>query len=268
MKGAGVAAFVGEMKSLGLTFREELAPVRAGPVVVSGVLADQLAKQLGAGAATGAVVVGTEKRAAGAEVVVRVIAGDPTDEDEALVREATTQGVPVVVVELWPQEDWTPPFVLSPFVVECRAGQGFPIRQIADRIAEATEDSAALASAVPAIADAARAGAIKQAVIRSALIGLAANRFGASRPLISLEQVRLTSRLRRVSSAQEMSEDRTTLAAGAAAVLASGFVFRGIARSARRVMPDPIAHAVVAAAGTWVLAKTFEVVESRLSSGE
>jgi hypothetical protein len=149
MKVAGVAAFAGEMKSLGLTLREEISPVRIGPILVSGVLADQLAKELGAGAAPGAVVVGDDRRVARAEVFVRIIAGDPTPEDTELVREATTQGVPVVVVELWPQEDWTPPFVLSPFVVECRAGQGFPIRAIADRIAEATEDSAALASAVP-----------------------------------------------------------------------------------------------------------------------
>jgi hypothetical protein len=268
MKGAGVAAFVGEMKSLGLTFREELSPTRVGPIVVSGVLADQLAKELGAGAAAGAVVVGAEQRVAGAEVLVRVIAGDPTEEDESLVRAATTQGVPVVVVELWPQEDWTRPFVLSPFVIECRAGQGFPIRTIADRVAEATEDSAALAAAVPAIADAARAGTVRQAVVRAALIGVAARRFGASRPLISLEQVRMTSRLRRLSSAQEMSDDRVALAATAGAVLACGFVFRRIARSARNVLPDPVAHAAVAAAGTWGLAKAFEAVESHLPPGE
>ena len=102
-----------------------------------------------------------------------------------------------MLVQLWPQEDWTPPFVLTPFVVECRAGEGFPIREIADRIAEATEDSAALAAAVPTIRDAAWAGAVKQAVARAALIGLAADRFGASRPLISLEQVRMLGRLRR-----------------------------------------------------------------------
>jgi hypothetical protein len=268
MKGAGVAALVGEMKSLGLTLREEIAPARVGPIVVSGVLADQLAKELGAGAEAGAVVVGDDRRVAGAEVLVRIIAGDPTPEDTELVRAATTQGVPVVIVELWPQEDWTPPFVLSPFVVECRAGQGFPIGTIADRIAEATEDSAALASAVPTISDAARAGAIRQAVIRAALIGVAASRFGASRPLISLEQVRMASRLRRVSSATEMGDDRKVLAAGAGAVLASGFVFRRIARSARGILPDPIAHAAVAAAGTWFLAKALEAVESHLPSDD
>ena len=121
MKRAGVAAFAGEMKSLGLTLREEISPARVGPIVVSGVLADQLAKELRAGAAAGAVVVGDDRQVARAEVLVRIIAGDPTPEDTELVREAATQGVPVVVVELWPQEDWTPPFVLSPFVIECRA---------------------------------------------------------------------------------------------------------------------------------------------------
>jgi asparagine N-glycosylation enzyme membrane subunit Stt3 len=78
----------------------------------------------------------------------------------------------------------------------------------------------------------------------------------------------MASRLRRVSSAKAIGDERTALAAGAAALLASGFVFRRIARSARGILPDPIAHAAVAAAGTWALAKALEAAESRLSSDE
>jgi hypothetical protein len=238
-------------------------PSAAGPIVVSGVLAEQLAKQLGAGAATGAVIVGTGPPPTSAEVLVHVIAGDPTADDEELVRAATTRGVEVVIVELWPQADWTRPFVLSPFVVECRAGEGFPIREIADWIVEATESSTVLASQVPAIADAARAGVVKQALIRSALMGFVGARGGAARPLITLEQVRMVSRLRAVSSGSAVSEELPVLAGGAAAVLASGFAFRGVARAARSILPDPVAQAAVAAAGTWVLARALRTLEAR-----
>jgi hypothetical protein len=262
VRGVGIAAVLGELRSLGQTVRDELASPRVGPIVVRGVLAEQLAKQLAAGSAHGAVTVGVGPPPANASVLVDVIAGDPSAEDVELVHAATTNGVAVVVVELWPQEDWTRPFVLSPFVVECRAGEGFPIREIADRIAEATEDSAALAAAVPAIWDAAWAGVVKQAVIRSALIGLAADRFGASRPLISLEQVRMAARLRRMSSAEELADDRATLAGGAAAVIASGFAFRQIARAARGILPGPLAHGAVAAGGTLLLARALRVLEA------
>ena len=126
---------------------------------------------------------------------MHIIAGDPIAADDELVRSANAQELSVVLVELWPQADWTRLFVLTPFVVECEAGHGFPVREIADRIAEATQDSGLLASAVPAIADSARAGIVKQSLIRSALLGITGARSGASRPLISLEQIRMVSRL-------------------------------------------------------------------------
>ncbi len=267
MRAADVRAFVGEIRGLGTTVRNEAAVTSAGPIVVSGVLAEQLAKELGAGTTPGAVVVGTTgDPPANAEVLVRVIAGDPTAEDEELRQAAAGLGIDVVVVELWPQEDWTRPFVLSPFVVECRAGEGFPIREIADRIVEATDHAPALAARVPVLAEAARASLVTRAVVRSALIGLAGSRLGMSRPLLVLEQVRMVSRLRAVSSGPAVSDELPVLGGGAAAVLATGFALRGFARSARVVLPAPLAHAVIAAAGTWALAKAFQAIEPRLPS--
>ena len=265
MKAAGLAAYVGELKSLGLTMREELTPVRPGPIVVSGILAEQLAKELGAGAVAGTVLVGDSPRGVAAAVYVRVVAGDPNEEDEALVRAAVTDGIPVVIVELWPQPDWTRPFVLTPFVVECRAGEGFPIGEIAERIAEATEDSSALAASVPVLAGAAWDGVVRQAMIRSALLGLM-GRSAASRPLISLEQVRMTSRLRRMSSGEELSSDVPQLAAATAVVLAAGFAFRDVARRARTVLPSPLVHSAVAAGGTWLLARAARAADERTGS--
>ena len=264
MKGGGVTALLGELRSVGGTLNEELAPRHSEPVIVSGVLAEQLAKELGAGARPGAVEVGTEKLRAGVEGLVHVLAGDPSADDEEIVRAAAEVEVPTVLVQLWPQADWTKPFVLSPFVVECRPGEGFPIREIAERLAEATGDSAALAADLPAISDLARAGLVRQAVIRSAVIGFAGARMGASRPLISLEQARMVARLRRTSVDASPEGDRTGLVAGGAAALVAGFAFRRLARELRWYVPAPLANTAVAAAGTWALAKAFDLAAPHL----
>lgn len=255
-------ALLGEVRSLDAALRE--TPETVGPVGVSGMLAEQLAKELGAGASAGAIVVGGAELVDRVEALVRIVAGDPTAEDEQLVRAADARGVPVVLVQLWPQADWTTPFVLTPFVVECRAGEGFPVGEIADRIVEATESGTALATRAPVISEASRAAMVKNAVIRSALIGLAGSRLGVSRSLLTLEQARLLSRLRTVSAGAPGADELPVRAGGAAAVLAAGFGFRGIARSLRTFVPAPVANAAVAAAGTWALAMAYEVAERRL----
>ena len=150
---AGIRQGLLEGKGLWSELRDE--PARAeGAVVVSGMLAEQLARQLGAGAEPSAVVAREGGSVARAEVVVRVIAGDPSPEDAALVRAADHEGIPVVLVQLWPQAEWTKPFVLSPFVVECRPGEGFPVVEIADRIGEAVDAAPALAARIPALQEA------------------------------------------------------------------------------------------------------------------
>jgi hypothetical protein len=259
-----VRALLGEARSLGLALRDQVSPPEVGPIVVTGVLAEQLAKELGRGAEPGAIVVGSGLLPADAEVLVHIVAGDPSPEDEERVDEAVAHAVEVVIVELWPQPDWTRPFVLSPFVVECRAGEGFPVGEIAGRIVEATEKATVLASKVPAIANAARASVVTTAVARAALIGLLGAKAGASRPLLTLEQVRMVSQLRAASSATGLSEEMPVLAVSAAAVAAAGLVFRNVARSVRGVVPTPVAHTAVAAAGTWALGKTFQLLESRI----
>jgi hypothetical protein len=260
---ADVRAVAGEARGLGFALRDEVSVDRAGPIVVSGILAEQLAKELGAGAASGAVRVGSGQPDPSASVHVHVIAGDPSAEDESLVRGATSHDIGAVLVELWPQADWTRPFVLSPFVIECRAGEGFPIRAIADRIVEATDDATDLASKVPVLAEATRSALVKRAVVRSALIGLLGSRLGASRPLLVREQVRLVARLRAVSAGPSVLQELPVLGGGAAALFASGLALRRAARSARAVLPAPLAQAAIAAAGTWALARAFRVLEPR-----
>ncbi len=262
MSAAGFRALAYEARSVVQTMRHELLPASVGPIVVSGVLAEQLARELGVDAEPGAVIVGGGSM--GAEVLVHVIAGEPTAADDLFIRQADRGGIPVVIVQLWPQADWTPPFILSPFVVECRAGEGFPLREIADRIVEASGHGLLLAARIPVLLDAGTHGVVRQAVFRSAVLGLAGARKGAARPLIALEQVRMLARLRAATTGSAASDEMPVIAGGAALVLASGFVFRGVARAVRQVVPQPVANAAIAAAGTWALAKALRTLETRM----
>ncbi len=116
-------------------------------------------------------------------MIVHVIAGDPTAEDEALVRAADAHGTPIVLVQLWPQAEWGRPFVLSPFVVECEAGEGFPVSEIGARILEAAEDETVLAARVPLFEELEKRNIVKGALIRTTPSGwslLAGRRPGRS----------------------------------------------------------------------------------------
>ena len=258
-------ALVHEARSVLETANHELSPASVGPIVVSGMLAEQLAKELGAGAAAGAVVIDEGGRASGAEGFVHVLAGEPSEADELLVRAADRRGTPVVIVQLWPQADWTRPYVLTPFVVECRAGEGFPLREIADRIVEASEHGPVLASRVLELKEAVTYGVVRQAMARSILLGVAGAGKGA-RPLIALEQIRMLARLRSTTTGTAGPDEMPVVAGGAAAVLAAGFALREVARAARAVLPEPVADAAVAAAGTWALAKALRTLEARFLS--
>ena len=253
MRGGSLRAAAFEVRDAVQAIQGELSVPAAGTVVVSGMLAEQLARELGAGAEAGAVVVGDRARLDRAALVVHVIAGEPTPDDDRLVRAADIAQAPVVLVQLWPKADWTQPFVLSPFVVECQAGKGFPVGEIASRIAAASEVRQDLAARIPALRDAVADRVLKEATVRAGLLGLAGGLFGATRPLLVLEQVRMLSRLASLRPGSPAADGAPVVAGIAGTALGAGLGLRGVARSARCVLPAPVANAVVAAAATWVL---------------
>jgi hypothetical protein len=258
-----LGAALAEVRDLAGAVRESHDDDGGGSVVVSGMLSEQLARELGAGARPGLVVAGDGARLAGARALVHVMAGEPSPADDALVGDADAQGVPVVLVQLWPQPDWTPPFVLTPFVVECRAGEGFPVDAIASRIAEASGYSPALARSVPVFRDTVARAVIRAATVRAAFIGALAGRSRGSRALLTLEQVRMLGQLQALREHPPQSDGLPPLAAPAAASLAMGLVLRSAARAAGRVLPAPVVNAAVAAAGTWAVATAFEQIHER-----
>ena len=254
-----LGSLVFEARQLVQAIQDEAAPERSGHVVVSGMLCEQLARELGAGAEQGSVVVDGAARLGAAEVLVHVMAAEPSPSDEAAVRAADREGVPVVLVQLWPQDHWTPPFVLTPFVVECRAGQGFPIHEIAARIADAAEHSRGLARRVPVLHEVVTSRLVTTSTLRSGLAALAARKSG-SRSVLALEQVRTLTRLRSLER-DAGTEELLVVAGGAVGAMGLSFVLRGIARRAREALPAPIVDAALAAGTTWVLAQAVRRFE-------
>lgn len=254
-----------ETRELVKTLREELEPVSVGPLLVTGMLAEQLARQLAVGAAPGAVIAADMSRVAGSSAVVHVMAGDPGPADEELVREADRHGVPVLLVQLWPQEDWTVPYVLTPFVVECRVGEGFPVPEIARRIVEAVEQPVALARRVPVLQDTVADAVVGTTAIRAAILGALGSRSREARPLLALEQGRMLADLRLLHDAPGRSEPVPVIAGIAAAVVGAGFVFREAARRGGEGLPRPLVNATVAAAGTWLVGEAVRRLDSRIA---
>jgi hypothetical protein len=239
----------------------------SGRIVVSGMLAEQLARQLGEGASPGAVAAGDARGARADDVLVHVIAADPSEDDLATVRTADEHDVPVVLVQLWPQEDWTAPFVLTPFVVECRAGEGFPVEEIAARIVDAAAEPDALAARVPLLEERVASGTVREAAIRAGFLAFLGSRRGSSRPLIALEQARMVARLQAASPAAPEGGVSPALVGTAAALAASGLAFRELARTLRATLPAPLVHAAIAGGATWALGEAVRRLEARGAAG-
>jgi hypothetical protein len=264
VKKSPVVAALLEARNLVTALREERKVADIGPLVVSGMLAEQLAKELGAGAAPRAVVVSDDPRGTRAPVAIRVIAGDPSDADDAFVRAAERAEIPVVVVQLWPQEMWRAPFVLSPFVVECKTGEGFPILTIAGLIATAADDPTSLAARVPVLKDTVERAVKRDALIRSALVAASAGTKGGARAVLALEQVSLISRLRALEEPETRKDEQLPVVAGtAAATIAASYGLRRLARAGRARVPGPLADVAVAAGGTWLIAEVARRLEAR-----
>lgn len=253
-----------EAQSLLSALREERDREPVGPVVVSGMLAEQLARELGAGAEPGAVIAGDAARVADAAAVVHVIAGEASASDDELLRRADRHGVPVVLVQLWPQAEWKRSFVLTPFVVECQAGNGFPVQEISRRLVEGVEHPTDVARRVPVLQEAVTQAVVGASAIRAAIVGALGRGSRGARPVLVLEQIRLLAELRALRGSARQSDPMPALAGIAAATVAAGFLFRGAARRAQRTLPAPVVNAVVAAAGTWALGTAFRRLDERL----
>lgn len=265
MRTAPLVAAVLEARNVQRALEDERKVANVGPIVVGGMLAEQLAKELAAGAATGSVTVADDPRGLRGSLAIRVVAGDPSSEDERFVRAAELGEIPVVIVQLWPQANWRRPYVLTPFVIECKAGEGFPIRKIADVIATAADDATSLAARIPVLQQPVSNAVRRDSVVRSAIVGASLGRKNAARPVLALEQVGAMARLRALDAPETDKSRQLPVTAGTAvATIVASYGFRELARTLRRQrVPRRLGDAAVAAGGTWLLAEISRRLQAR-----
>lgn len=213
-----------------------LKDVRTGledtsPLLVSGVLSDQLARELGRDGKPGAIrTFGPPNGAAG---LVRVLAGTPSEEDEAELRAASRARVPAIAVQT-SGEATEVPYVLATDVVVCPPGAGFPVPEIADvLVARLDEKAIPLAARLPVVRDAVCDHLVESFSRKNGILGVAIFVPGADFPVLTLNQLRLVLRL---AAAHGVEIDQTRVPE-LLATIGAGLGFRTVARQLLGTVP-------------------------------
>lgn len=189
----------------------------------------------------------------GAAAYVHVLAGEPGEEDVAVLRRARRAGVPVVAVPFGLADDAAIPYVPATAVVRVGAGDALPLAAVARAIAGAMgERGAPLARRVPLLREAVSAQLVASFARRNGVLAAAPWGRGADLPFLALNELRLVLRLAQAYGAADDPPERLPELAVAVGV---GLGLRALAREALRLVPRarwPV-EVVVAYAGTRAL---------------
>ncbi len=171
----------------------------------------------------------------GADVYVHVLAGEPTEEDEAPLRRARRARVPVIAVTTAPEHDEVPiPYVLATDVVRVGRGGGFPLDAIARAIAARLgEDGAPLAARVPLLRDAVCHQLVESFARKNGMVAAEVWIPGADLPVLALNELRLVLRLAQAYGEESGRERLPELAA----TLGASFGLRAVARELLDFVP-------------------------------
>lgn len=234
------------------------ARLRRPPLLVSGVLADALARELRQGGDPSLVV--TSGDPAEASAVVRVVAGEATAEDERVMRAATRALVPLVAVQTG-DASVRLPYVLATEVVDAPPGQGFPVEELARALARALRrDGPALAGELPVLRDAVEARRAVEGTVAAGTIALLAKAGNAPHlPVIS--QAQMASDLTTAHGGEPPESPRaeaTTVAPPLVAAVATSMLSRRLIRRLPvEYRRSRLVEAAVAVASSLGLAAVF-----------
>ena len=201
------------------------------PLAVSGPLAEQLVKELARDGAPGAVRAGG--RPEDVAVLVRVLAGAPTEEDERELKAAKRAKTPVVAVQTG-TETFDVPYVLPTDVVACRPGEGFPVDEIARKVADRLgETGTALAARLPVLREPLVRALVEKFSRQNGIAAVAIFVPGADFPVLTLNQLRL---VLRIAAAHGVEVDQQRLPE-ILATIGAGLGFRAVARQVLGAVP-------------------------------
>jgi hypothetical protein len=228
------------------------AAMPPGPVAVAGAgeLVPLLVKELRAGGDASAVVDGAPPGHAAALVWI----GPPNLE---VLRVAARNQTPIVALT----EGESVPYVLDTDIVRIRPGRGLPVKETAAALARVLGPTGpAVAAQLPVLREPVVAHLVNQSTLRNGLLGAATFLPGPDLPALTLNQIFLTIRL---AIAAGRDSQVASLWPEIAAVAASGFVFRKVARGLE-LLPVPrfAVRGAVALGGTRAVA---EALRRRLS---
>jgi hypothetical protein len=258
------------VKALGIGPRDVLDLARhvqraddasALPLLVTGVLAEQLADALAAGGDR--TLVRTSGDPAQAAALVRVVGGAATAGDEAQLRAATRALVPVVVVQTGSSAARIP-YVLATDVVDVPPGQGFPIEEIATLVARSLGSARApLAARLPVLRRGFERGRIVDGAVAAGSLAAFDRGSGAQFPALALAQARMLSDVLAAGGAPTPRDTRAAAQAVApplVAAVVTGLVARTVVR--RLPVRGRLVEAAVAAGVTAALASVAARVGS------
>jgi uncharacterized protein (DUF697 family) len=222
-------ALLGILKELRASAR------RDAPLVVSG--ANELASVLRRELTRGGVDSAVRQQGPpldGAAALVHVLAGPLDDDDERVLKDAARRRIPIIAVTAGPGAPEHVPYVLDDRLVRVGTGAGFPLEEIARRLARALgEDATPLAARLPVLRRAVCEELIRKLSRQNALVGVAVFVPGADLPVLTLNQVRL---VLRIADAYGFEIDKKRLPE-VLGVIGSGLGLRAVARRAIGFVP-------------------------------
>lgn len=199
----------------------------------------------------------------GADAYVHVLAGEPDDEDVAVLRRARRGRVPAIAVAVGvPDRAVSIPYVLATDVVWIDAGEEFPLDEIASALAARLGEAAApLAAGVPLLRGPVCAWLVESLARRNALLGAAVWVRGADLPVLVLNELRLVLRLAQAHGVDGIRDLLPELAA----TIGAGLGLRAVARELLGRFPEAAGplKAGIAYAGTRTIG---EVARLRFAS--
>jgi uncharacterized protein (DUF697 family) len=244
---------------------KEIKSTTDRPILVAGMLADQLARELRAGGDAGAVRTGGPPE--DVEALLYVVGDVVTEEDERVVKLAHRARVPTIVIAAGREAPKRVPFVLATDVVRVETGYGFPVAAIARAIADKLgEKATALARRLPVLRPAVCAQLIESFARKNGVIGAAVFIPGVDLPILTLHQIRM---VLRICAAYGLEVDGQR-APELLATVGAGLGFRALARELLDFVPflGWIVKGAVAYAGTRALGEaTVRYCEARTSRG-